>query len=597
MQRRKNKNKNGFTLIEAVVSIAVFSILAAIVLQIYILIINEITSYREKTIISSLADQYMEIARNLPYSEIGTLNGNPSGSLADLPNKLTINHSGNNYYVYYAVSYIDDAADGTILAGTDVAPNDYKQIKLYVINVTTSEESSFLTNIASSGLEEMGSGGALYIEVFDSVGQPVAGATVHITNDDLVPAIDLTRVTDSTGHWIEVGVEPSENNYHISVTKAGYSIDQTYPITEANPNPTKADSTVVAGVITKVGFSIDLTSDLVFYTKNQSCSPISGVGLEVRGSKLIGTSPDVYKFDNTYSSTSSGEIGLYNIEWDNYTPALTGVTYMVYGSSPIQETNILPGTEQTFTLILGPRTNNSFLAIVKDAITLNPVEGALVTLTAPGGSSEEKITGGSVWTQQSWAGGSGQVSFEDTTRYFEDDGGVSYDEVPLALRLKKIGESYIDSGYLISSSFDTGTENTQYTTLTWDPSSQDPETSAKFQIAANNDNQTWQFVGPDGTSNSYYTVPGTTIHSLANNNRFIRYKIFLSTQNSSKTPVITGLNINYVSGCYTPGQAFFYDLIALDGYSLTVTAAGYQENIISDLNISGYNTLEVLLTQ
>jgi len=595
MKQKFQFSKKGVTLIEILVCVAIFSILSLTVYGIFVSIINGISYYRERTTISFLANQYMEIAKNIPYADIGTLEGNPHGNLPDLPNPTNVLMNKSDYQIYYAVSYVDDPADGTFVLGTDIAPKDYKQVKLYIKNINKNTENSFLTNISPKGIEGSDSGGALYIKVFDAVGEPVSGATITIKNNSLNPTINLTRITDSDGNWIEVGLPNSDNSYSIVAQKDDYSIDKTYPISPENPYPTKPDATISNGQVTKVSFSIDKLSNLTFYTLDQVCSPISEVGLAIRGAKLIGT-PDVFKFDEIFTSNSSGQVFLNDIEWDNYTPTLTETSYMIYGSSPIQEVSILPDTNQDFTLILGPKTDNSLLVIVKDASTNNSVEGAEVVLQLPDSSTLTGFTNGSIWSQQDWSGGSGQTDFDDSTKYYQDDGNVSTNEIPLGLRLLKIGNEYVFLGSLISSTFDTGTNSTSYTTLTWKPTSQDALTEIKFQIAVNNDNETWNFMGPDGTDETYYTVSGTTINN-ADNHRYIRYKVFLSTTDVLKTPVLSSVNVNYVSGCSTPGQTIFTGLAGGSGHQITVNMDGYQEQIIPDLKIENYNVLSVNLSQ
>ncbi len=587
----------GFTLIEVLVSCGIIAILGLLVAQVYFTVVGQITYYREQTVIVDLADHYMEVARNLPYSHIGTQSGNPHGNLADAPNPIVTTVNDIVYNVYYVVNYLDDPADGTILAGSDAVPNDYKQVKLYVKNIQNNYLTYFLTNIVPKGLEGMGSGGAISFQVFDAVGQAVPGASIRIQNTALNPAIDLTRTSDGAGRWIEVGLPVSSNSYHITVTKSGYSSEQTYPASAQNPNPVKPDATVVNGQVTQVSFSIDKTSNLTFFIKDQICSPLPSIGLQIKGAKLIGT-PDVLKFDNTYTSNGSGQINLTNIEWDSYTPTLTGSSYMIYGTSPIQQATIFPDTSEAFSLIIGEKTINALLVIVKDDSNSNPIEGAQVRLQKVNPSQDAtKITGGSVLSQQDWSLGSGQESFIDPKRYFFDDGNIDTDEVPLGARLAKVNNDYVAEGILISSTFDTGTSATAYTTLSWQPTSQDPETQVKFQIATNNDNETWDFLGPDGTSNSYYATPGTTMSSANNNKRYLRYKAFLSTENPAKTPVLTSITINYVSGCFTPGQVIFPGLAAASDYQVMVTANDYQTQTINNLHIFGYDVLEVLMSQ
>ena len=115
-------HQKGFTVIEVAVSAGIFVVLAVIVAQVYFLIINQVVAYREQIAVSSLADQYLEIVRNLPYSAIGTVSGNPHGNLADSVNPINATVNGGSYQLYYEVTYLDDPADGTILAGTDLLP-------------------------------------------------------------------------------------------------------------------------------------------------------------------------------------------------------------------------------------------------------------------------------------------------------------------------------------------------------------------------------------------------------------------------------------------------------------------------------------------
>ncbi len=590
-------NQRGFSLIESLVAIAIFVLLAGVVYQAFFLTYKDAALNWQNTSISSLARQYLENARNIPYAQVGTIQGNPHGNLPDFANPSAITMNNTSYQVYFEVTYIDDPADGTIALSTDPAPNDYKQVKLSIKNTATGQIYNFTTNIVPSGLENMTNGGALSLSVINAFGQPVPNANINITNTAVSPSINLSRTSDANGKWIEVGLPDSANSYHVTVTKSGYSSDRTYPITVQNPSPTKPDATIANGQVTQISFAVDKTSNLTFNTLNQTCGAISGVGLEIKGSKLIGT-PNVIKYDNTFSSNGGGQVTLSNIEWDNYTPALTGNTYMIYGSSPIQQINILPNTSQIFNLILGPKTANSLLVIVKDSSTGNGVEGATVNLT--NGSpivNTTEVTGGSLWTEQYWNGGSGQASWSDPTEYWQDSGGISATDMPLAMRLLNSGgRTLVNSASLDSSTFDTGSSSTAYTTLNWQPTSEDPADTVKFQIATNNDNTTWNFIGPDGTSGTYYTTPGGSISSANNNNRYIRYRAFLSTTDNTKNPTITSVGVNYVSGCFTPGQVFFGGLASSGNYNVSVSLSGYTTKTVSNLNVSGNQVLQVMLT-
>lgn len=588
----------GFTLIEAIVGIAIFTLLASGIMGAILALQQSVKVARERTELSSLVSADLELVRNLPYTQVGTINGNPSGSLPDATNKRTVAIEGRTYYIYYEVTYFDDPADGTVLAGTDPAPADYKQVKMFIQSSFTPTTTTILTNVVPKGLEGTQNAGALLLKVFNAQGQPVPNASLHITNTSVTPNIVLDRQTDSAGNWVEVGLPPSVNGYRITATKTGYSSDTTYPITAQNPNPTKPDATVAVGQVTQVSFSIDLLANLTIKTLDQKCQPVNGVNVNVAGAKLIGTSPNVYKYSQNLTS-ASGQIALNNIEWDTYTPTLlTGQNLMVIGTSPIQRIDVLPGTSQVFTMLVGTQTTNSLLVIVKDAITGAALEDAQVHLQKGGSTPQDyySLTGGSVWTQSSWVGGSGQSTFTDVTKYFTDDGNVDINSAPTGVRLDKTSGAYASAGTLESSTFDTGTDQTNYTTFTWLPTSQDPATTLKFQVAANNDNATWNYVGPDGTAGTYFTASGTSLSASADANRYIRYKAYLSTTANNKTPVLTSLTLNYVAGCFSPGQSVFQSLTAGNNYTLDVSLSGYQAQTMNSLNISGNQILQILLS-
>jgi len=67
--------------------------------------------------------------------------------------------------------------------------------------------------------------------------------------------------------------------------------------------------------------------------------------------------------------------------------------------------------------------------------------------------------------------------------------------------------------------------------------------AVRFQVASNNDNTTWNYVGPDGTATSYFTAAGTSVGHSHDGNRYIRYKAYLATTNAAYTPTIFDVNL------------------------------------------------------
>jgi len=110
------------------------------------------------------------------------------------------------------------------------------------------------------------------------------------------------------------------------------------------------------------------------------------------------------------------------------------------------------------------------------------------------------------------------------------------------IRLLSLG-GYVTSGELISSSFDTGSQS-GYLSILW-TGDKPANTDILFQIATNDNNATWNFLGPDGTTSTYYNISATAIFSGASNHRYLRYRLLL-TSDGQKTPRLDEIRINYV---------------------------------------------------
>ncbi|HSE29246.1 MAG TPA: prepilin-type N-terminal cleavage/methylation domain-containing protein [Candidatus Saccharimonadales bacterium] len=102
------------------------------------------------------------------------------------------------------------------------------------------------------------------------------------------------------------------------------------------------------------------------------------------------------------------------------------------------------------------------------------------------------------------------------------------------------GGGYQSAGTFESASFDAGSTvafNNIIFTIN-EPAS----TDVRFQVATNTNNSTWNFVGPDGTSGTYYSANSPILFGTSG--RYIRYKATLTGPGSS-TPTISDVSINY----------------------------------------------------
>jgi len=304
------------------------------------------------------------------------------------------------------------------------------------------------------------------------------------------------------------------------------------------------------------------------------------------GTKLLGVEPEVLKVNQNITTNGSGEYSWPILEWDAY--GLRPTNYDLLGSIPALPINLLAGANQSVQLILGANTANSLVINVADGITHQPLSNATVRVLGTG-YDQSKTTGVGFVRQTDWSGGNGQATFTDETKYWSDDGKIENNDLAGDIKLKKVGQNYVSSGYLESSTFDLGTA-VNFVDLLWTPLSQAEElgdNSVRWQIAASPSSSpsSWEYLGPDGTGNTYYNSQNTSISSVNNGKRYFRYKLYLQTASATNTPVVSEVTASYTTSCMPPGQAYFGNLTAQD-FTVTVSHSGYQTKV-QNITLSG----------
>ncbi|OGF73550.1 hypothetical protein A2Z63_02720 [Candidatus Giovannonibacteria bacterium RIFCSPLOWO2_02_44_8] len=589
--------KKGFGLLESLIGVTVFMVIAISVYGIFARLL-EGTNYSESKISAvALASEQIEIIRNLPYSDVGLVSGIPPGKVQPT---LNVARSGDNFTVRATIRNIDDPFDGT-LGGTpnDLSPADYKLVQIDITCETCKNFSPlyFVTQVAPKSLETASTNGALFVRVFDANGIPVSGANVHIENNSASPAIVIDDSTNNDGMLQIVDAPPGVNAYEISVTKSGYTSERTYaPGAPSNPNPTKPHATVDVQQVTQLSFTIDRASTMNASSLTETCSPVPSIDFSMSGTKLIGTSPDILKYSANHVTDSQGRKTISNLEWDTYNLNFVDTLYDLAGSIPLSPIIIDPGATQDIKFVVSAKNPSSLLVSVKDAVTGLQLSDASARLYKSG-YDNTLITNRGFIKQTDWSGGPGQDIFTDQSMYFDSDGNVSDSNPAGELKLEQIFGAYQTSGILTSSTFDIGSPG-NFHTIEWQPASQPPDTgalSARFQIATNNDSATWNFIGPDGTPGTYYTVSNSNINPVHNNSQYLRYKVFLRTASTTWTPNISDAYITFTSSCVPPGQVFFTGLSNGD-YTIDVSRPGYQ-NYSSTVDInSSWQSHEATLT-
>lgn len=566
-------SRSGSSLIDLLISLGIIVILFGGIYLVFFSILGATSNVEARTAAVELVNQRIEIMRGMSYDSVGTVGGIPSGSI---PQQQVLSIGSFTFTLNTTIRNIDDPFDGTATGSpppVDTAPADYKLVELEVECPLCLRFVPFLytTTIAPKNLESASTNGSLFINVFDASIRGVPDAVVRVVNNTVTPSIDLTDTTNASGVLQLVGVPTSTNGYRITVTKQGYSSDRTYPIGgPGNPNPSKPDATVSAQTVTSITFPyVDKVSALTVRSSDEVCAAVPNLGFSWSGGKLIGTNPDVLKFSTSSATNASGSALFPSVEWDTYSFAVAG-SYDLEGTIPSIPLTIDPNAAVDLRFIVRAKNDPALLVAVADAATGNDIREASVRLAGPGGYDAIRVTGHAVRTDTDWSG----------NNYASQDGGV---DASVAGRLTLLADgsgayNNATNDWLISKTIDLGGSSSTLYAVDWTPASEPVAAgplSLEIQLAANNDDATWNFVGPDGTAGTYFTSTGTT-PSVLNGNRYLRYKINLSTADTSTTPEFDDISVDFNSACVPPAQALFAGL-SQGSYAIDVTAPGYAE--------------------
>ena len=562
------------TLIEIVVAVTIITSVVISFSGMYSRIVRFVALSRARVVALQIVNERIEIIRNLPFQDVGTYTGIPRGRVDQ---EDTVIQNGQAFFIETIIRNIDDLYDG-LIGGTpnDLSPADYRLVEITVSCTSCTDFSpiTITTIVAPKNLEGSTANGAIVVRAVDSNGAfiPQADVRIRSTYATTTP-IDIIDQTNNSGFYQVVDVPPAINGYEIIVSKPGFTTDKTYATTTTLTTPAKPNLTVVAGSVTQVTLSIDRESQFSFSSVRPSCVAVGGYDFNVRSSKKIGE-VDVWKLNSNLQTNGSGIYNLPSLEWDNYSLTPLDGDYDLAGTDPILPLQLAPSTTQNVRLIVRVKVPRSLLVTVRDNV--GPVTGATTTISE-GGFSETLITGQGYMTQTDWSGGSGQDNFSDETKYHSSDGNIRTNSPAGILSLATVLGEYVSSGYITSSVFDTGAAN-NFGDLTWYPVSQPGVTgpdSVRFQVASANTNDgstVWNYVGPDGSAASYYTISNRSL-ALHNGNQYLRYRAFLSTATSTVTPSLSDVTFSYTSSCVPPGQVLFRGLND-DTYTLTIEKEG-----------------------
>lgn len=386
----------GQMLIGVLIAIAIFLILSHALFTLISASSNLVSINKARTTAKFIAQEKIEMVRNMDYDDIGTIGGIPNGIL---PPNESITKNGLTYSIETTIVYIDDPFDSE--GEIDLFP-DYKRISVSVawdgLGTSIKNPLVIITDISPAMNIWAEGTGMLDINVTNAYGEPVIGADVSIYADAISPNVDVNIKTDEFGKVTLPGAIPCIECYKISITKEDYSTDSTHSTAEVT-NPSKPHASVLEGKMTQLSFSIDKTGSLQITAYTQSgeiFNPAAGTLFKLRGTKTIGIDAylvPVYKYDQDLTTNSEGEITVENLEWDSYyIEAIDPPSYSIAGTNPILPIILLPEANESISFYTTSYTTYSLFNLVKDPAQ-NLLSDVYVTLSYEDEFNEEKISG------------------------------------------------------------------------------------------------------------------------------------------------------------------------------------------------------------
>jgi prepilin-type N-terminal cleavage/methylation domain-containing protein len=384
---------SGFTFIESLIVIFIFVVVVLTFYGVFTIGTNKIIETKNRLMATSLANEKMEIIRNLDYVNIGTQGGIPSGNLVQ---HEAVNKNGRNFYVFTFVQYIDDSFDRTISSSpADDVPEDYKRVRVRVAwedDIDSLKSVTFVSTFVPPGKETPSGGGTFSINILDNGGYGVSQAEVHIINH--ASTIDTTILTDSTGNISLPGAPAGDNNYELTVSKDGYYAVRTYPpYPQSAFDPLDKHASVRENALNIKSITTGRSLNIDILTQDPFGTAIPNVIFSLSGGRVIGNtvvvspaiSQPVYDYSETnLNSGASGEKQITNRSYGTYafTPGtLTGYEFWKVDPSS--------GDKSRFSTSAG-------VDVQEKAIFLNKSINSLLVTVTINNASNKAINGASV---------------------------------------------------------------------------------------------------------------------------------------------------------------------------------------------------------
>ena len=240
-ERREESADDGFTLLEVVVSLVIFAILASAAIAMVLTAIQVGRQNRSRVVAAQLAARQIEEVRGMRTQDI------PTG-VTSIPDVTT---SGTTFHISQNADYVNSNGTANACDSPSGASLGYKQISVIVtwngMGTVKPVRDDTLKTLSIAGSDP--TKGSLAVSVRDSDSNPLPNQTVTLTPSG------GSQTTGTDGCVVFTGLPPG-SGYSASLNTSGY-VD-----VNGLQNSVQGSQTVNAGQITKVQFGYDLPSSL-----------------------------------------------------------------------------------------------------------------------------------------------------------------------------------------------------------------------------------------------------------------------------------------------------------------------------------------------
>lgn len=407
LEKKIKKNKKaGFTLVEMLIFMFIFSITGVTFYKVFASGAQAMSNVRSRLGAIQLANEKIETIHNLKFEDIGTQGGIPAG---DLLQTEIVSRSGKTYYVHLSVMAVDDPFDGTLVAGTDTRPGDYKQVKVIVYweNNNPAKSASMVTTISPPGVEAMYTGGILSLNVVDSSGVGISQANVKIVNNVVSPAVNADYTTDVSGNLFLPEAAPSLQAYNIQLAKNGYFPVQTFPAYPISTyKPIDVYASIVNASINQKTIVMDKASSINFFTKSPLGVAIANIDFSLAGGRKLGETAEatplpVWSLTKAnFKTSAAGKIDFSNISPGPYQfKYLTGsendkyeLLYLDVAADTSNNFSLVADTNVEANVVLASKEIDSLVVTVLNNADNTPLVGASVKLKREGPAYDVTLT-------------------------------------------------------------------------------------------------------------------------------------------------------------------------------------------------------------